>query len=1166
MKSGIPWSLKRVDEDTRQAVIDAARRSGMTVSDWLSQALAGRQAEEPQRRRPPGEALAKSLGQIKQELDAIERRLRDPQRFGKSVPDMVAELAREIEGSDERARTQVEGARDRRALPARPAGKVADAVRDLEQRIAEMGVRAVTQAAPDPAHLDDIRHHLDALLARTPGTVAAAPQPIPQPMPSPDPMARLEEQIAEISGRLRTEHAERHEQQPIRRMQLASAVDEIAAHQRTIDDRAEAFTPPGRESGLAAEVAALRSEIAALAEQVSNAGRTGAEDQAALYELARRIDMLSADRPADRELMTGIRESLETVQAMVEVAASDAALGRLARRQEELASQVNALLAGAPNRRQVEVLAEDVAALRHAFETDGMPGAVDRIEARIGDLGHAIDAMLAVQQAAAEPGPLLEQLEERLGEISRRVEDVRRASGQQMADIGQRLEERVEDGFGHVAGVLAAVPRQAAALEAMQDRLQDVVERMDGLEAARGEPEVALEAIRAEVHALRADLMERPFDRSETEHLEIQIRELAHQLETVAALTPRTHDISQLEDQVSRLAGEIEDAKPRVAALDGVAMTLARLEEGLAEATRQSIMGARAEAQQAVTQLSELVAQYEIDSDLVRELMRDLETVKTVAGTGEDGSRARIEAVSRTLGEVIDRLSRLEQGRSSGGQASSATATLVGSATPERTTPEGRSADRRADFVAAARRAAQSAAARVAVDQYSPARQQPAAPAVEPPPAPEAVRESRPGAFARLSQAIRMRRKPLLLAAAVIVLAIGAMQIYGRLSAGKDETALISHSAEATPRPVDEAQAIADAPIAEATPVAPDIAQIALVPPAASPDPAIAFAEPAGVIDRFELTSPAPDTAAFEPRVVTPAAAAMEATPGSAGVDPLIGPPALVQAADDGDPNAAFELARRYAEGSAVPKDLARAAQWYRRAAEGGIAVAQYRLASLYERGQGVEQNLVAAVNWYQRAADQGNVNAMHNLAVLMSEGVEGPPDHDKALQWFLAAGNYGVRDSQYNLGVIFARGLGPEQDLAESYKWFAIAAVQGDADALARRDEVASAMTPAELEQARAAVQAWEAKPTIADANKVASPPAAWQDGGQAIAEVDRQALVRKIQVLLAEQGFDPGPPDGVAGPKTVDAVRAYQRRNGQPETGALDEVLVASLGAGPL
>jgi localization factor PodJL len=343
-----------------------------------------------------------------------------------------------------------------------------------------------------------------------------------------------------------------------------------------------------------------------------------------------------------------------------------------------------------------------------------------------------------------------------------------------------------------------------------------------------------------------------------------------------------------------------------------------------------------------------------------------------------------------------------------------------------------------------------------------------------------------------------------------------------------------------------------------------------MVAPAATPDSRVAFSAPEAFDSSFGGADTAPAASGFTARAQAPEAqpapvASAPALPVSQSAadapDPAIGSDKLVKAAASGDAAAAFEVASRYAAGDQVSKDLAKAAQWYQHAAEGGIAVAQYRLGSLYERGQGVTKDLVKAVDWYQRAADQGNVNAMHNLAVLMSEGVDGAPDQEKALQWFLAAADYGVRDSQYNLGVIYARGLGTGQDLGSSYKWFAIAAAQGDTDAAQRRDEVAKLLNGDDLAKARAAVQAWHAKPPLADANGVSVPEGGWDGPGNTLGDADRAALVKKIQTLLAEQGFDPGPADGVAGLRTRDAVKAYQRQNGIAQTGQIDGALVAAL-----
>ncbi|MEE4117443.1 MAG: lytic murein transglycosylase [Paracoccaceae bacterium] len=55
-----------------------------------------------------------------------------------------------------------------------------------------------------------------------------------------------------------------------------------------------------------------------------------------------------------------------------------------------------------------------------------------------------------------------------------------------------------------------------------------------------------------------------------------------------------------------------------------------------------------------------------------------------------------------------------------------------------------------------------------------------------------------------------------------------------------------------------------------------------------------------------------------------------------------------------------------------------------------------------------------------------------------------------------------------------------------------------------------------------------------------------------------DRKALQRG----LTRAGFDAGTPDGVLGPQTEGAIRAYQRANGLPETGTPSRALLARLG----
>jgi hypothetical protein len=64
---------------------------------------------------------------------------------------------------------------------------------------------------------------------------------------------------------------------------------------------------------------------------------------------------------------------------------------------------------------------------------------------------------------------------------------------------------------------------------------------------------------------------------------------------------------------------------------------------------------------------------------------------------------------------------------------------------------------------------------------------------------------------------------------------------------------------------------------------------------------------------------------------------------------------------------------------------------------------------------------------------------------------------------------------------------------------------------------------------------------------------------GGSAVTSPDD---VRATQQILLEQGLFPGSVDGVMGPETVAALRAFQGSAGLPETGFLDSDTRARLG----
>ena len=352
---------------------------------------------------------------------------------------------------------------------------------------------------------------------------------------------------------------------------------------------------------------------------------------------------------------------------------------------------------------------------------------------------------------------------------------------------------------------------------------------------------------------------------------------------------------------------------------------------------------------------------------------------------------------------------------------------------------------------------------------------------------------------------------------------------------------------------------------------------MAFAPATATPDLTSAFGAKTDSSTPTGSVSPAADAAANAIKAPVaglgmPAPLDLPATATPAGTSPVkvelppeaIGPEALRQAAANGDARAQFEVAAIYTEGRAVPEDLAQAAIWYERSAAQGFAPAQYRLGNLYENGRGVAKDLQQARLWYQRAAEAGNRMSMHNLAALYAGGELGKQEFGPASEWFEQAAARGMKDSQFNLGMLYARGLGVKQDMAASYKWFSLAAARGDQDAAKARDDIARSLPADEMTRLNAEIAAW--KPQVVDMAANYAPIGTWSaqfDPGETIT---KKEVVLNVQAALTQLGYDTGTPDGVAGPKTAEAIKAFERATGMSETGAINPRLLAVLGSQPV
>lgn len=148
--------------------------------------------------------------------------------------------------------------------------------------------------------------------------------------------------------------------------------------------------------------------------------------------------------------------------------------------------------------------------------------------------------------------------------------------------------------------------------------------------------------------------------------------------------------------------------------------------------------------------------------------------------------------------------------------------------------------------------------------------------------------------------------------------------------------------------------------------------------------------------------------------------------------------------------------------------------------------------------------------------------------------------DHETAYCELRVLAKRGDPVAQFHLGFMYETGQGVRQDYGEAVRWYRRSARQDYAEAVQWRD--AARQGP------------W--RPMPAGFATVSRPSMAAAQTDQA-----SEQEIRRIQTSLARLGFDPGPLDGLIGPRTREAIRAFERAKGLPVNGEASRFLAAQL-----
>jgi len=131
-----------------------------------------------------------------------------------------------------------------------------------------------------------------------------------------------------------------------------------------------------------------------------------------------------------------------------------------------------------------------------------------------------------------------------------------------------------------------------------------------------------------------------------------------------------------------------------------------------------------------------------------------------------------------------------------------------------------------------------------------------------------------------------------------------------------------------------------------------------------------------------------------------------------------------------------------------------------------GNVDAQFSLGLMYALDE-IHQDFKEAAKWYRRSAEQGNAGAQYNLGLMYINGHGVAKDYKEAVKWIRKSADQGITDALFNLGGMYAKGQGVPQDYVMAYMYWDVSATR-NVEALPARDEVAKAMTLAQIEKAQ--------------------------------------------------------------------------------------------------
>lgn len=144
----------------------------------------------------------------------------------------------------------------------------------------------------------------------------------------------------------------------------------------------------------------------------------------------------------------------------------------------------------------------------------------------------------------------------------------------------------------------------------------------------------------------------------------------------------------------------------------------------------------------------------------------------------------------------------------------------------------------------------------------------------------------------------------------------------------------------------------------------------------------------------------------------------------------------VLERAEEGDLEAACEIAHRYRLGMGVHQSWTSAIHWYTKAADAGVLVAIVWLGRIFGGRDGAEPDPEKAIAWLNKAVEAGDPGAMCDLGLHFFNGWGVKPNLKHAAELYKDAAKAGDLWAAYLLGLCYAEGHGVKKNKRWALQW----------------------------------------------------------------------------------------------------------------------------------